>query len=62
MASELIAHLAFVLMGYWLRAHSGSKNKNSLWLFFIQMWSLYQNIFLYRYTFLLLLEFLMKTL
>ena len=35
---------------------------DSLRLFFIQMWSLYQNIFLYRYTFHLLLEFLVKTL
>ena len=26
MASESIAHTAFQLMGYWLRAHSGSKN------------------------------------
>ena len=35
---------------------------NSLWLFFTQMWSLFKNILLQRYTFLLLLEFLMKTL
>ena len=27
MASESIAHLAFSLMGYWLRANSGSRNK-----------------------------------
>ena len=33
-----------------------------LWLFFPQMWSLFKNILLQRYTFLLLLEFLMKTL
>ena len=26
MASELIAHSAFGLMGYWLRAHLGSRN------------------------------------
>ena len=26
MASESIAHLAFSLMDYWLRAHSGSRN------------------------------------
>ena len=26
MASESIAHSAFGLMGYWLRAHSGSRN------------------------------------
>ena len=25
MASESIAHSAFGLMGYWLRAHSGSR-------------------------------------
>ena len=26
MASESIAHSAFGIMGYWLRAHSGSRN------------------------------------
>ena len=26
MASESIAHSAFGLMGYWLKAHSGSRN------------------------------------
>ena len=26
MASESITHSAFALMGYWLRAHSGSRN------------------------------------
>ena len=26
MASESLAHLAFGLMDYWLRAHSGSRN------------------------------------
>ena len=35
---------------------------NSLWLFFTQMWSLFKNILLQHYNFLLLLEFLMKTL
>ena len=35
---------------------------SGLWLFFIQTWSLFQNILLYRYTFLLWLDFLMKTL
>ena len=35
---------------------------NSLWLFFSQMWSLFINILLQRYTFLQLLGFLMKTL
>ena len=37
-------------------------NGHCLWLFFPQMWSLFKNILLQRYTFLLLLEFLMKTL
>ena len=27
MASKSIAHSAFGVMGYWLRAHSGSRNK-----------------------------------
>ena len=35
---------------------------DSLWIFFIQTWSLFHNILRLRYTFLLLLEFLMKTL
>ena len=30
MASDSIAHSAFGLMGYWLRAHSGSRNKQTL--------------------------------
>ena len=35
---------------------------DSLWLFFIHRWSLFQNILLQSYSFLLLLEFLIKTL
>ena len=35
---------------------------NSQWLFSIQTWSLFHNILLYSYTFLLLLEFLAKIL
>ena len=35
---------------------------HSLWLFFTQMWILFENILLECYTFLLILEFAMKTL
>ena len=44
-------------------AEFSCKRSVALWLFFfIQTWSLFQNILLQRYTFFLLLEFLMKKL
>ena len=35
MASKLIAHSSFGLMGYWVRAHSGARNKKNYVFFFI---------------------------
>ena len=32
MASESVAHSAFGLMGYWLRAHSGSRNNCQIFI------------------------------